>query len=390
MSLSPVKIALFSKGRSHLWDLFMAMEQCGADVTFYSDLPKVRLRKFGLKAQVVHSFFSDCFLFYAFQRLRLMPSLNGAIDYRFICKLDNTVSKRLDPCDLLIGLSGLTLATIKAAKANYKAQVWLERGSVHILEQKKILDEIANIPRTSLVPEWAIERELEGYDLADKIVVPSSHVAKTFYQHGINAKKLFVNSYGVNLEDFPVTQMPQGQRPTILFVGGWTYQKGCDLLNQLIVKASEIDLIHVGSPGDCPFPNSPNFTSVGHVSQRELSQYYGAAHLLIHASRQDGMSLVLAQALASGLPIVATPMTGAIDLISKIAAPEAIKIVSEPTVDNLILAVRSQLKLFRSTERRKAILGDCRDSLSWMDSAKTYLTEIESCLNLLKYPSVNK
>jgi len=362
----------------------MAMEQCGADVTFYSDLPKMRLRKFGLKDQATHSFFANCALSYALQKLNLMPSLSTDINYRYLCSLDRAVSKRLAPCDLLIGLSGLTLFTAKAAKAKYKAQFWLERGSVHILEQKKIMNEIANIPSSSLVPDWSIERELEGYDLADKIVVPSSHVAKTFYQNGINPKKVFVNSYGVNLDDFPVTQTPQSKRPTIIFVGGWTYRKGCDLLNQLIVKTPEIDLIHVGSPGDCPFPNTPNFTSVGHVPQRNLTKYYETAHLLIHASREEGMSLTLAQALASGLPIVATPMTGAIDLISKIAIPEAIKIVSEPSVENLISDIRSQLKLFPSVDRRKDILGDCRDSLSWLSSAKDYLTEIESHFNPVK------
>jgi glycosyltransferase involved in cell wall biosynthesis len=50
---------------------------------------------------------------------------------------------------------------------------------------------------------------------------------------------------------------------------------------------------------------------VGHVEQAQLPAYFGAADVFVFPSRHDGWGVVINEACAAGLPIVATRQTGA-------------------------------------------------------------------------------
>lgn len=57
-------------------------------------------------------------------------------------------------------------------------------------------------------------------------------------------------------------------------VGGWCYRKGCDLIVDA-VRQLECSCLHVGSLGDCAFPEGDVlFTHVEAVNQREFVHYY--------------------------------------------------------------------------------------------------------------------
>jgi glycosyltransferase involved in cell wall biosynthesis len=75
-----------------------------------------------------------------------------------------------------------------------------------------------------------------------------------------------------------------------------------------------VRLIHVGALGDAPFPNHLRFVHHEPVPQWKLKCFYGAAHVFVLASREEGLAMVLCQALASGLPLVCTDRTGGSDL----------------------------------------------------------------------------
>ena len=74
-------------------------------------------------------------------------------------------------------MSGIYLEAARFAKRRFGAAVWLERGSRHILSQDEIL---ADIPGAAGRRPLAIDRELAGYALADRIVIPSLHVKESF------------------------------------------------------------------------------------------------------------------------------------------------------------------------------------------------------------------
>ncbi len=58
------------------------------------------------------------------------------------------------------------------------------------------------------------------------------------------------------------------------------------------------------------------FTYLGQVPRDRLRWYYSQASVLVLPSIEEGLALVLAQALACGLPVVATANTGAEDLVT--------------------------------------------------------------------------
>jgi alpha-maltose-1-phosphate synthase len=377
MSSSP-KVVFFSKGRTHLWDLFLSLGYLGLDGTFFSDVPKFRLKRFGLTHQKTFSLIPWCVPFAAMSKLLPKSKLSVQNDYQYIKTLDLITSKIITPCDLFIGMSGLSLKAAVTAKKKYGAQIWIERGSRHILDQKRILNSISPNQKNSLVPQWAIDRELASYEIADKIVVGSSHVAQSFFDFNVSKTKIFTNNYGVDLEHFPPTTQPHNQAPTLIFVGGWTYRKGCDLIAQIMKLEPQIKFIHLGNIGDCPFPNLPNMQTFGSVNQNKLTKYYAMADVMILPSREEGLSLVQAQALASGLPIVCSDKTGGADFRSKLGNPEFIKVVASGDLTGFRKAILEQIKLAQSLpEGLRDILGNRRNEFSWEYCAKNYLSEIE-------------
>src|SRR5207302_6355834 len=123
------------------------------------------------------------------------------------------------------------------------ARIVLHRGSRHILSQKEIL---ARVPRAQQVTPFIVRRELQGYAIADRIAVPSTHVAESFAPWPEHACKLFLSPYGVNLDQFPLRMGAVASEPTVLFVGHWSYRKGVDVLAKAIERMDGVRLVHVG------------------------------------------------------------------------------------------------------------------------------------------------
>ena len=83
---------------------------------------------------------------------------------------------------------------IKAQK--YNCIKILERGSSHIKYQKEILlNEYNNLGIKPNVPsQKMIEKEMDEYNLADFICVPSEYVKESFIKYGIAEDKIIKNT----------------------------------------------------------------------------------------------------------------------------------------------------------------------------------------------------
>ena len=56
--------------------------------------------------------------------------------------VDKAVAQVIEPCDVMIGMSGMCNALGSLVKEKFGAQLWIERGSRHILSQQEILAKI--------------------------------------------------------------------------------------------------------------------------------------------------------------------------------------------------------------------------------------------------------
>lgn len=375
--MRPLKIAIASTGRFHVLDLARELAKLGHEVAFWSLVTKRRAERFGLPAAAHRGLFPQLFPLVALQRYsgtRLREWANSLL----LAAVDRTIARRLEPCDVFIGMSGLCVVSARAARERFGAKIFIERGSRHILSQKAILDELRRRGmRADVVPDYAVERELKGYALADRVVIPSLHAEQSFIKEGYPAEKLFRNPYGVALSMFPPTAVPQALPPTLLYVGNWSYQKGVDLLESAWRRLEGVNLLHVGAVGDAPLPKASGFTHVDPVPQWRLRDYYAMAHLFVQASRQEGLSLVLAQSLASGLPIVCTDRTGGEDLKPLLPDSSWVKVVASDDVIALAEGIREMLPRALSLRGERNLLGTSREMLSWAAYGQRYEEEIE-------------
>jgi glycosyltransferase involved in cell wall biosynthesis len=343
-----MRIAIATGGRYHVLDLARELRAIGHHVKFYSYVPRARASRFGLPDGCHVSLLAFVLPVVAWQRLmpRLAPQIRERVLYAL---LNRAVIMRLHPCDIFICMSGIYLEAARFARERYGAAIWLERGSRHILSQLEILAAVSGAERPSPL---AIRRELAGYVLADRIVIPSHHVAKSFCSDASVYAKLFYNPYGVDLAMFPTRQEKAPAKPFLfLFVGTWSLHKGCDLLEEAVRKVSGVRLIHVGAIGDLRFPTGDDrFVHINPVPQPELPRFYAAADVFVLASRREGFGVVLSQALASGLPVVCTDGTGGPDLAHTAALAARITIVPAGDLDALTHAIAVWCDRLRTLE----------------------------------------
>jgi len=372
-----MKVAIATVGRFHVLDLARELDRLGHDVSFWSVMTAGQTSRYGLPARAHRGLLPWLAPLVAAQRYsgaRLAPAATGAL----LSATDRLVAHRLAPCDVFIGMSGLCIESARAARSRYGAKVFIERGSRHIRSQKQILDALkVRGLAADTVSDSDVARELAGYDLADRVVVPSAHARQSFVEEGFPAGKLFCNPYGVDLATFVPTPAPEGQPPTLLFVGLWSYQKGVDLLLTAWRKLDGVRLLHVGAVGDAPLPADPLFTHVDPVPQDNLPAYYAQAHVFVLASRQEGLSLVQAQALACGLPVVCTDRTGGADLRERLDIPDWVTVVPSDDADALAGGIRAMLTTAMNLTGPRSLLGPKRDQLSWSAYGARYARELE-------------
>ncbi|MEQ8193555.1 MAG: glycosyltransferase family 4 protein [Rhodospirillales bacterium] len=232
-----------------------------------------------------------------------------------------------DDIDVLIAWSGGAKELMRCAhKRNIK--VMLERGSTHIAHQAEVLNDAYRMfgIEKPAVPPRMIERETEEYEGADAISVPTHYAAGTFIERGVARDKIKINPYGVALERFLLAKDGGRKRNDgpvrILFVGQVGIRKGIPWLLrafQSLKQAAELHLIGpVPKEMEEILGREPleNVTIHGSVPGEALPEIYKSADIFCLPSLEEGFALVLLQAMAAGLPVVASNVSGAEDLIA--------------------------------------------------------------------------
>lgn len=369
-----LKIAIATAGRFHVLDLVRELHALGHEVRFYSYVPRFRARRFGLPDECHVSLLPSAFPALAWERLapKLLPHARERL---FYAALNRAVMLRLQPCDVFICMSGIYLEAALFARRRFGARIWLERGSRYILSQDEIL---AAIPGAERPSSLAIRRELAGYAAADRIVIPSVHVEESFRRDGTAYAKLFRNPYGVDLASFfAKAEKTAGNPPSVLFVGTWSFQKGCDVLADAVRRISGMRLTHVGAIGDLDFPAGvERFTHIDPVPQPALARFYAEADIFVLASRQDGFGMVLSQALASGLPVICTDRTGGADLAHTPALAARITVVPHSDAGALATAMARWRDRLSGGEPLPPLAEADRETLSWAAYGRRYSDEL--------------
>jgi len=318
-----MKVTVSVMGRFHGFNLAYELERRGHLQRLITTYPKFATRKFSIPDSQVSSLFP---IGAATRMLERLPSnqtlkdkaLHGLIEFY------DRLAARLIPreTEIFTGWSSSTLHSLKRAKSLGSIAV-VDEGSTHALFQKEIMmqeyDHYGYKP--TLASSGIVERELAEYQEADYILVPSQFVLKTFLDNKIPADKLKVVPYGVDLREFkPIPKEDDVFR--VVFVGALTLRKGVHYLLQafreLNLPNAELWLIGSVSAEILPFLKKFGNEKIrlkGTFTQRELFRYYSQGSIFCLPSIEEGMAMVLLQAMACGLPVVASTNTGGADLI---------------------------------------------------------------------------
>lgn len=181
---------------------------------------------------------------------------------------------------------------------------------------------------------------------ADRIVTHTRSYALT--SRGLGGREVEVIPSSVDLDRFRPevdgtairARLDLGQRPVLAFTGRFVPHKGLDtLLRALARLPREVVLLAIGRG-----PDLPSLTALARrlgvldrvrfcpaVSDLELPSYLRAADLFVFPStnRLEGFGLAVAEAMASGLPVVVADMPGVRDIIE----PGVQGLLAEPLLD---------------------------------------------------------
>ncbi|MEP1143708.1 MAG: glycosyltransferase family 4 protein [Henriciella sp.] len=286
---------------------------------------------------------------------------------RALAATDVMVSEVLPACDIFVGLSGMGVKSAKVARQKHNSKVIIDRGAQHVLEQMRL-----NSGKPSgFLNDWYVQRELSSYEQADVISVPTQVVKRSFSKNGFHQKKVFVNPYGVDTNLFYPDVPGKKVFNRVLFVGSWSYQKGCDYLPDIIESNPKTEFVHCGVVKDLELPKGKNFRSMGKTSRSDLAALMRSSDLLILPSRQDGFGLVLLEALSSGLLVVASDQTGAPEIKSYLPDKSSIQVFRSEDPEDLRNAFE-QARDIRSNINRSDIHQITKANFSWAAYAKRF------------------
>jgi glycosyltransferase involved in cell wall biosynthesis len=166
-----------------------------------------------------------------------------------------------------------------------------------------------------------------GFKAVDHVLAPSRQAQKLLYSRGI--RRVGWWRRGVDFEQFHSgfrngemrIRLTQGHPENIilLYVGRLAPEKRLHLLKPLL---ETIPRTHLALIGDGPhrgfleqlFTGMP-VTFTGYLNGMELAEAYASADVFVFPSRHESFGLVLAEAIASGLPVVSSRVGGAEDVI---------------------------------------------------------------------------
>lgn len=148
---------------------------------------------------------------------------------------------------------------------------------------------------TVMVPSHSVYDELKAWNFAN--IHP--------WAHGVDTE-LFHPQAKDALDHLP--------RPVFLFVGRVTVDKNIPAFLDLDLPGSKV-VVGSGPQRDELIRRYPQAHFIIANNDGELSRYFAAADALVFPSRTDTFGLVMLEALASGVPVAAFPVTGPRDVI---------------------------------------------------------------------------
>ena len=268
---------------------------------------------------------------------------------------DRLAAAMLRDCRLLLGASTSSLITGMAARRMGGIYV-LDRACPDIRVQQQMMVEEARkvggvFRRNS---PWFIERQVEEYEKADFILSPSDYSRRSYPNH-LRKKVVLAPLYGCSTVSLCLPKR-SGSTFVLGAVGGAPLRKGFLYLLQAWKElALPNAILRIRTSNEIfQYPvlqqllvDQPTVRVVSYVT--DINSFYEQCDAFILPSVDDGFGLALMEALAKGVPSIATRNCGASELL---VADRDCLLIDAFSVEQIKHAI---LRLYESRELRERL-----------------------------------
>ena len=257
--------------------------------------------------------------------LRLRAPARVSEDLAYLSKLwlDRKSSLPARESDLFLFYSGAGLRTLVDLQGSSTLGV-VEAVNGHVLAQQRIMREEferLGLPLTGF-PAREVARRVAEYELADAVLCPSEFVKASFVAEGIPAERVHVVPYGISQPEAATAASAPRDEGTfrVLYVGQLTPRKGVRYLLDAfaLFRHPKKELLVVGPRSDpsglegATVPEHVRFAGV--LKGEALARAYREASVFVLPTLEEGLALVLGEALAHGTPVITTVNSGGANL----------------------------------------------------------------------------
>lgn len=237
------------------------------------------------------------------------------------------------------------------------------------------------------MPDWVFDQISREIENADMVLCPSNFVRDSMVQNGVSPSKCYVSHFGVDTSIFKKRdKLPE--KPIFISVGSLTVRKGQQYLFKAfeIVKAQlpEAELICVGGVrpdfiGELKKWHG-TFTHYEGVSHPKLAKMLSGATAFVLPSLEEGFARVLSEAMACGLPILASYESGATTVVRN--GIEGIIIQPRDPEGIAVSMIRSAREKEENLRMGEAAYSAGAKSNTWSDYTNRLVTEYKRRLEL--------
>ncbi len=223
----------------------------------------------------------------------------------------------------------------------------------------------------------------EELSLADYVFVASEHVRGTLAGAVTNDKIRLVNYGAPEVRRRERTATDPSQPLRVLFVGALLQHKGIGyLLDAIDQLGQQVELTLVGrrfQPNSRVDDACRRWRWFETLSHREVLDIMTESDVLVLPSLGEGFGLVVAEALACGLPAIVTPNVGASDLIRDEHEGFLVPICSADAIAEGLLALHRDRELLATMSRQAQSTAAEHSWASYRTSYADTLRAVAAC-----------
>lgn len=263
---------------------------------------------------------------------RILRQINLLKVVEFATRADRFLQKRRGDFDIIHGYGYCLSVPHEINTSQFVHSAW-RQSPAHTAKQNRNLYGLYQWTYSALNAHW----EQKAYNRAQIVVAASSTVREELRSIGVPDRRLRVILNGADPEEFRPARLPaERERAPLdlpvdvtlaLFAGDIkTPRKNLDTILKAMatskVRDSGLHLAVVGRAEGSPFPAMA--AQLGVVDRvhflgfrRDIAAIMRAADFFVFPSRYEACALVIAEAIASGLPVVTAKTTGGAELVTQ-------------------------------------------------------------------------